>query len=108
MQAMPTLFSRTTAATLLVLAVPAFSAISPKSYLDDVKFLASEDMRGRGTGTPQLEKAAKYISHEFKKAGLQTLDGKSYEQSFTVSINSHLGPNNYLEFTLDGKTEKLK
>jgi hypothetical protein len=47
-------------------------------------FLASDDLKGRKTGTPEIDKAADFISEEFKKAGLKTFNGlQTYKQSFT-------------------------
>jgi hypothetical protein len=46
--------------------------------------LASDDMQGRRAGTPSIDKAAVFIEQEFKKAGLQPLDGTSYLQPFTM------------------------
>jgi hypothetical protein len=47
-------------------------------------FLASDDLKGRKTGTPEIDKAADFISEEFKKAGLKTFSGlQTYKQSFT-------------------------
>src|SRR5258707_12352694 len=90
-------------------AAPASSAaISPQQYINDVKYLSSDQMKGRGTGTPELEKAAKFIAGEFHKAGLQPIDGKSYEQAFTVSINAHLGSHNQLSYSLDGHRQSLR
>ncbi|MFK8060592.1 MAG: M20/M25/M40 family metallo-hydrolase [Polaribacter sp.] len=46
--------------------------------------LAADDMQGRMTGTPGIEKAAKYIENEFKRIGLKTYDTlKDYRQTFT-------------------------
>src|ERR1700675_4132891 len=73
-------------------------------YLAHVKFLASEAMRGRATGSPELEKAAAYIAKQFKADGLQPLDGKSYLQAFPVTTNARLGTNNRFEYTANGKT----
>lgn len=81
--------------------------ISPSAYIEDVKYLASNALKGRGTGTPELEKAAKYIAQEFQKAGLKPIDGKSYYQNFTVSINSHLGASNHLGYRLNGDKRDL-
>ena len=39
--------------------------------LDHVKFLAGEELQGRGLGSEGLEKAAEYIAIEFQKAGLK-------------------------------------
>ncbi|CAL2075634.1 Peptidase M28-like protein [Tenacibaculum sp. 190524A05c] len=45
--------------------------------------LASDDMQGRATGTPGIEKAAQYIENEFKKIGLSYYDTlTSYRQNF--------------------------
>ncbi|MEO9571314.1 MAG: M28 family peptidase [Polaribacter sp.] len=48
--------------------------------------LADDDMEGRMTGTPGIEKAAKYIENEFKRIGLSTFDTlKNYRQTFTFT-----------------------
>ncbi|MDY0780110.1 M20/M25/M40 family metallo-hydrolase [Tenacibaculum sp. IB213877] len=45
--------------------------------------LASDEMEGRATGTPGIEKAAQYIEGEFKRIGLTTYkDLGSYRQNF--------------------------
>src|SRR5258708_34196189 len=62
--------------------------IDPQHYLAHVKFLASDTMRGRATGSPELEKAATYIAKQFKSAGLQPADGKSYLQAFPVTTTA--------------------
>ncbi|MEP6538819.1 MAG: M28 family peptidase [Bryobacteraceae bacterium] len=82
--------------------------ISAQRYLEDVRYLASDNLKGRGTGTPELEKAAKYIAQQFHKAGLQPIDGKKYEQAFTVSVNSHLGPLNRLEYSIGSEKHTAK
>lgn len=49
------------------------------------KTLASDAMEGRRAGSQGIEKAAAFISDEFKKAGLQPLNGSSsYLQSFSM------------------------
>jgi hypothetical protein len=68
-------------------------AMSEERYLRHVKFLASEKLRGRGTGTKGLEQAADYLGAEFKRAGLQPVNG-SYFQRFPVTTHAHLGKNN--------------
>ena len=46
--------------------------------------LAADNMEGRQSGTPGIEKAAVYIEGEFKKIGLSTFgDLESYRQTFT-------------------------
>ena len=62
---------------------PTIDAVTVKKHLYT---LASDDMEGRGTGTPGIEKAAKYIENEFKRIGLKTYDTlKDYRQTFTFT-----------------------
>jgi Zn-dependent M28 family amino/carboxypeptidase len=46
--------------------------------------LAADDMQGRKAGTPDIDKAAQFISSEFKKAGLQPSTNGGYLQSFAT------------------------
>ena len=49
------------------------------------KTLSSDDMRGRKTFTPDIDKAADFIADELKKIGLQTLNNAgSYRQEFAM------------------------
>jgi len=50
------------------------------------KILSADEMRGRKTYSPEIDKAADFIAAEFKKAGLQYFTGlNSYKQSFTMT-----------------------
>lgn len=95
---------------LLIAVAPALAQtlISPETYLDDVRTLSGEEMRGRGTGSPELDKAARYIAGEFKKAGLHPLRNGSYLQAFEVSANARLGRDNEVFFDQDGTRRILK
>ena len=44
--------------------------IQPANYLAHVKALSADELEGRGNGTFGLERAARYVEMEFKKAGL--------------------------------------
>ena len=47
------------------------------------KILSSDDMQGRRTFTPGIQKASTFIEEEFKKAGLQNFNGAiNYRQEF--------------------------
>ncbi|HEV2481139.1 MAG TPA: M28 family peptidase [Puia sp.] len=49
------------------------------------RVLSSDDMRGRATFTPDIERAADYIESRFRAAGLKTWNGSnSYRQPFTM------------------------
>jgi hypothetical protein len=54
------------------------------------KILSADDMQGRKTFTPSIDKAADFVSGQFKSAGLQTLNnGGSYLQKFSM-VQRHL------------------
>src|SRR5688572_29881147 len=63
------------------------TAVRTDRWLNDVKFLASGAMKGRGSGSAELEKAGAYIAEEFEKAGLQPLKG-SYLQPFSAVVGT--------------------
>lgn len=98
---------RPTRAVLLVLCLAAIVAlagtvaVNPQQYLDDVKYLSSEKMKGRATGSSELEKAANFIAGQFRSFGLRPIEGKSYLQAFPVTTNAKLGSGNFFEY-LDG------
>jgi len=59
----------------------------------DIRFLASDEMRGRDTGSPELDKAGEYILQSFRDAGLDSVFYQSVPlvrteptQSATISI----------------------
>ncbi len=58
---------------------------SEKRMMSHIKFLASDEMKGRGLGTPELDKVAQYIADKFKSYGLQPMAG-SYFQAFDHSF----------------------
>jgi hypothetical protein len=60
--------------------------ISESSVSRIEKILASDDMQGRKVFTPGIEKAAAFISNEFKDAGLQPWPGAGdFNQTFTMA-----------------------
>lgn len=58
--------------------------IITREYTDHlIKTLSSDEMQGRATFTPGIDKAATFIESEFKKIGLQPLTGeKKFRQTF--------------------------
>ncbi len=66
-------------------------------YTDDtllkkhISYLASDELKGRLTGSKGEEKAAEYLANQFKSLGLKPYDGKSYLQKFDYKVK--LNPN---------------
>ncbi len=85
----------------------AAAGIDPNRYLEDVKYLASPELKGRGTGAEGLEKAADFLAKRFKEAGLQPL-GRSYFQRFPVTTNAKLGSGNRFEVIENGRKKTLQ
>ncbi|TDJ00607.1 MAG: hypothetical protein E2O70_05595, partial [Candidatus Dadabacteria bacterium] len=81
--------------------------ITPESIISHIRYLASDELKGRMSGTLGADKAAEYISLQFKKAGLKPLgDSRSYFQKFSFTKGIKLGGQNKLEFAIDkSKTE---
>ncbi|MFT3901763.1 MAG: M20/M25/M40 family metallo-hydrolase [Niabella sp.] len=48
----------------------------------DIAFLASDKMKGRGTGSKEGKKASKFIAKQFKQMGLKPLGTKGFYQPF--------------------------
>ncbi|MBI2000372.1 MAG: M28 family peptidase [candidate division NC10 bacterium] len=70
---------------------------SASDLLEIVKTLAAPEMAGRATGSPGMERAARYIAGEFERAGLTPGgEGGSYFQAFDVVTGIRLGEGNYL------------
>jgi len=78
------------AAALLCVAQVIFSQeISEKNLRKHVTYLASDKLKGRGTGTPQELMAAKYIAKQFKKIGLSPKgDNNTYFHKFGFKKSS--------------------
>lgn len=70
---------------------------SATDLLEIVKTLAAPEMAGRATGSPGMERAARYIASEFERAGLRPGGDKgSYFQTFDVVTGIRLGDGNRL------------
>ncbi|MFN3695023.1 MAG: M28 family peptidase, partial [Ignavibacterium sp.] len=80
--------------------------ITKEEIYEHIKYLASDELEGRFTGTEQCRIAAEYIAKEFEKAGLQPVFNGSYFQEFPFISDIKLG-DNYLKFS-DEETLSLK
>ena len=95
-------------AGVLFAAASGDSAFDAGRYLNHIKYLASPEMRGRESGSPELEKAAQYIATQFREDGLKPLDGKSYLQAFEVTTSAKSGTKNRFDFSAGGETQSLQ
>ncbi|MBD2751660.1 M20/M25/M40 family metallo-hydrolase [Spirosoma validum] len=70
---------------------------SAKQISKHVRYLASDQMQGRGTGSPENKKAARYVEKYFKKYGLKPLGTDGYYQSFTAKVRRVVVPDSLRE-----------
>ena len=82
-------------AALALAAGAATAHIRGDRWLEDVKYLSSDAMKGRGSGSPELTQAATYIADQFKKIGLEPLNS-TYFQPFEAAVGAEMGRNNEL------------
>lgn len=89
--------------TCLILAgywpVFAADATALTRLTNDIKYLASDDLEGRGVGSKGLDLAADFVRDEFAKAGLDVtrVNGGAF-QPFPMTIGAALGSPNTLTF----------
>jgi hypothetical protein len=116
----PAAFAATFCAALItlylhsLLAVPpaphpaeAIADLSASRYLEHVKYLASDELKGRGDGSPELDKAADYIASQFRLWGLRPMgDNNTYFQNFEITTGAQIGPKTTLQ--LNGNDLKIK
>ncbi|MCO6454125.1 MAG: M20/M25/M40 family metallo-hydrolase [Pirellulaceae bacterium] len=58
---------------------------------EDIRYLASDELEGRGPDTPGLQKAADYIREEFQRLGLKSgVEDGSYFQKFEMAIDTRV------------------
>ena len=50
-------------------------SVQPAEVAQHIRFLASDELRGRDTGSPELEIAARYLAEQFRAYGLDTVPG---------------------------------
>ncbi|MCB2206445.1 M28 family peptidase [bacterium] len=105
---------------LLAFTIPAFAQsgaqeLPPVSIASDpditgaelrrhIEWLASDELEGRGTGTPSIDLAAEYIAREFRRYGLEPGgENGTYFQTFEV-ITGAASSNNTLGVSPGGGT----
>src|SRR5690349_20409116 len=69
----------------------------------DVYYLASDKMKGRGQGTPELERAGEFIAQRFWKIGLQPASAGGWFQAVPV----HAAEIQEIQLHIDAGTNKF-
>jgi len=71
----------------LVLSLPSFAQeIEIPRLKKHIYYLADDKMKGRGTGSKEADKAAKYVQKAFKSYGLKPLGTQGYYQDFEAKV----------------------
>ena len=79
--------------------------IQPDRLIAHIKFLSSDDMKGRANGSPELERAAAYIADAFRDAGLRPAgDDGSWFQPFELQAGLVVGEN---RLTIEREGQRL-
>ena len=73
-----------------------------------VQFLASDDMRGRDTGSDGYRRSAEYVARQFADAGLQPAGTNKFMQPVDFEVRRLDEPNSNLSLERAGKTEALQ
>jgi hypothetical protein len=94
------------------LALPAWAAfnaaVTPEEIRDHVRYLSSEELAGRGSGTEGGRKAAAYIARAFREAGLKSGGGRGFYQPFTFNAGVKMGSPNSVTLRVPAQGSELR
>jgi Zn-dependent M28 family amino/carboxypeptidase len=98
--------------TSLLLSLTAFSQPAPthfdgKTWWDYVKVLAADNMKGRETGSKELQNAEDYVVKQLKQDGLQPAGPNGYYQPVKFITRQIVEKDSSLALVHDGKTSPL-
>ncbi len=83
------------------------AAITAEEIKSHVYYLASDEMKGRFTGSPEEKKAGDYIKSQFETAGLKPAFNGKWFQEFPFIEKIELTKNNSLALEINGKKKSL-
>ena len=94
---------------IAVLSVSRLGAdIEADRLLEHIKFLASDELKGRGNGTEGLERAAEYVARAFKDAGVEPGgNDATWFQPFELVAGLTVGRTNEMTIEQGGKRVRL-
>jgi hypothetical protein len=97
---------------LFALAAPAFAQslppADPQRWWQHVKVLADDNMEGRETGSPGLQRAADYIIKTLKANGIAPAGSKGYYQPIKFTKRELDESKSSVALVRDGKTQTFK
>lgn len=79
--------------------------ITAEELKDHVKFLASDEMKGRKPATPESKMVSEYLAKHLKDYGYKFFDDNPY-QDFEITTGVHLGESN--KFSVNGAEMQLE
>ena len=82
--------------------------ITAAEIKDHINYLASDELKGRFSGSEEIYMVAKYIRSEFEKHGLTPAFGDSYIQEFPFIAGIEMTGKNELAFYVSGDESSLK
>ena len=88
-------------AVLMTTPLPSYAVnISKDQMIADITYLASDQLKGRASFSPEIDQAANYIGKRFKEIGLKPIGkNQNFKQTFTIT---NITPAS-LSVTLNGK-----
>jgi hypothetical protein len=73
------------ACTEQAIPTPKVTAMTSVQVVKDITYLASDELKGRASFSPEIDKAGEYISQRFTEIGLSPLNGQiDFKQTFKV------------------------
>jgi len=82
---------------------PRVGEVSTDDYLAHIKYLADDELEGRGIGTEGIAQAGDYIAEQFKRCGLEPAgDDGTFFQEFDLDLWKRIGPKTSLTSRKEG------
>ena len=94
------------AAGAVLFAATDFKAAGDR-WWSHIQFLASDQMKGRNTGSPEHLKAAQYVAAEFERAGLKPAGTNGYLQPVKFNVKQIVEDQSSLALVRNGKRDPV-
>jgi hypothetical protein len=95
------------AAAAAIAATPDWDALG-KRWWAHIQYLADDKLEGRNVGSEGFEKAAAYVTEQFKSAGLKPAGADGYLQPVRFQVAETDESQSSIKLTLETKTQQLE